>query len=83
MYEELTTFYIITTKKQPIRTAPSVEAIASVNHSVTVMIYVTDIPLTRLSMDAILVVVLVIPVFRYALRAILQVKVKSLARTCV
>lgn len=59
------------------------EAIVFVNHSVTVIIYVTDIPLTLLTMDAISVAALAIPMSRHAPRAILQAKVQLLAPTCV
>lgn len=59
------------------------EAIAFVNHSVTVIIYVTDIPLTLLTMDAISVAALAIPMSHHAPRAILQAKVQLLAPTCV
>lgn len=75
LYKALAMFYIITTKRQPIHTAPWVEAIPSVNHSVTLTIYVTDIPLTFLKMAAISVVVLLIPMFHLVRRATLQVKV--------
>lgn len=75
LYEALAMFYIITIKQQPIHTAPWVEAIPSVNHSVTLTIYVTDIPLTFLKMAAISVVVLLIPMFHLVRRATLQVKV--------
>lgn len=59
------------------------EAIVFVNHSVTVIIYVTDIPLTLQTMDAISVAALAIPMSRHAPRAILQAKVQLLAPTCV
>lgn len=59
------------------------EPIVFVNHSVTVIIYVTDIPLTLLTMDAISVAALAIPMSRHAPRAILQAKVQLLAPTCV
>lgn len=59
------------------------EAIVFVNHSVTVIIYVTYIPLTLLTMDAISVAALAIPMSRHAPRAILQAKVQLLAPTCV
>lgn len=59
------------------------EAIVFVNHSVTVIIHVTDIPLTLLTMDAISVAALAIPMSRHAPRAILQAKVQLLAPTCV
>lgn len=59
------------------------EAIVFVNHSVTVIIYVTDIPLTVLTMDAISVAALAIPMSRHAPRANLQAKVQLLAPTCV
>lgn len=59
------------------------EAIVFVNHSVTVIIYVTDIPLTLLTVDAISVAALAIPMSRHAPRAILQAKVQLLAPTCV
>lgn len=59
------------------------EPIVFVNHSVTVIIYVTDIPLTLLTMDAISVAALAIPMSRHAPRAILQAKVQLLVPTCV
>lgn len=82
LLEELTTFYIITTKKQQIRI--SVKAAGwAVNHSVTVIIYATDILLTPLMIAAISVAVLVIPMSQHALRAILQTKIQLRAPTCV
>lgn len=59
------------------------EAIVFVNHSVTVILYVTDIPLTLLTMYAISVAALAIPMSHHAPRAILQAKVQLLAPTCV
>lgn len=59
------------------------EAIVFVNHSVTVIIYVTDIPLTLQTMDAISVAALAIPMSHHAPHAILQAKVQLLAPTCV
>lgn len=82
LFEELATFYIITTKLQPIRI--TVKAVGSaVNHSVTMIIYATDILLTLLTIFAISVAALVIPVFQHAPRAILQAKVQLLVPTCV
>lgn len=52
---------------------------ASVAQSVTVIPYVTDIPLTSLSTNAIYVVAPVILVSCHALRSILQTKIKNLS----
>lgn len=59
------------------------EAINFVDQSVTVIIYVTDTPLTLLTKDAISVAALAIPMSHHAPRAILQAKVQLLAPTCV
>lgn len=59
------------------------EAINFVDQSVTVIIYVTDIPLTLLTMNAISVAALAIPMSHHAPLAILLAKVQLLAPTCV
>lgn len=84
LYEEWTTIYIITTKKQQIRITVRVVG-SAVNHSVTMIIYATDIPLTMLTIYANSVAALVIhvPVSQHALRATLLAKVKIPAPTCV
>lgn len=71
-----------TTRLQPIRIIAKAVG-QPVRRCVTMLIYAMDIPLMQITIYAISVVALILPVSQHVLSVFMQLKIQLLARTCV